>query len=105
MTTHGLSRGSPRGAQPCRPCVTVRTLIGGSAHQTRIDFGLWEELVIAGDLTGEYGLPPAFRRTNGGEVGIMRIRRKICSRFNYGFYLGGGLGNSTFATSTISFAY
>jgi hypothetical protein len=52
MTTHGFSRGPPRGAQPCRPCVTVRTLVGGSAHQTRSDFGLWEELVIAVDLTG-----------------------------------------------------
>jgi len=79
MTTHGLSRGSPRGAQPCHPCVTVRTLMGGSAHQIRSDFGVWEELVIAGDLTGEYGLPSAFRRLKWRGRGFYEGPPKICS--------------------------
>ena len=78
MTTHVLSRGPPRDAKPRRPCVTVRTLIGGSAHQTRSDFGLWEELVIAGDLTGDYGLPPAFRRPKRRRSGFYEGPPKNC---------------------------
>lgn len=74
MTTPVLSRGPPRGAQPRRPFVTTRALIGGSAYQNRNDSGLWEELVIASDLTGEYGLLPHLDGQNGGEVGMMRIR-------------------------------
>jgi len=48
--------------QPCRPCVTQRTLIGGPAHQTRNGSDLRELLVIASDLTGACRLSPAFIR-------------------------------------------
>ena len=51
-----------RRVQPLWPFVAFRTLIGGSAHQTRNDSDLSELLVIASDLTGASCLPPAFRR-------------------------------------------
>jgi len=53
----------PQGhAEPSRPFVTPRTLIGGSDYQTRNSSGLCDLLVLAGDLTAARRLPSAFRR-------------------------------------------
>jgi hypothetical protein len=48
-------------AKPTTLC-KQRTLIGGSARQTRNASALRELLVIASDLTGACRSPPAFRR-------------------------------------------
>ena len=71
---------APRLAQPCRPCVTSRTLIGGSTHQTRNDSYLRELLAIASDLTGACRLPPAFIRPKNGEEGGGGMRIRIRKR-------------------------
>jgi len=63
--------GSVRRVQPLWPFVAFRTLIGGSAHQTRTDSDLSELLVIASDLTGASCLPPAFRRPKTVVKGVL----------------------------------
>jgi len=47
-----------KGHDTCRPYITNRTLIGGSAHQTQDGSDLLESHLLASDLTDS--LPPAF---------------------------------------------
>jgi hypothetical protein len=64
--------------QRCRPCETQRTLIGGSAHQTRNSSDLRELLVIASDLAGACRTPPVFRRPKQRRRGYYAGPPKTC---------------------------
>ena len=67
--------------QSSRTFVARRTLVGGSAHQTRNGSDLHELLVIASDLTGACRVPlPLLDGQIVGEGGIMWIRLNTVGR-------------------------
>jgi hypothetical protein len=65
--THVLNRGASGSPEPRRSCVTVRTLIGGSANQTRNCSDLADGLPAERDLVEGLRTPGAFRRPERSE--------------------------------------